>query len=92
MAFEKRRKARDDAHKKRKEMKEKKQKETERILKEIEASDSDDNIQVPVTYCFKCETPYDEYIQCTHCCRRFHLSCVSDELIDGPDEFECKYC
>ncbi|XP_060603788.1 DNA ligase 1-like [Ruditapes philippinarum] len=94
IALEKKRKDREEAKKKLKELKEKKKQENEQIIKEIEASDSDDNIAVSPTSCFKCETPYEDYIQCSNCFRRFHLTCVADELTDCPDDlpFECKYC
>lgn len=50
-----------------------KREEHEQILKEVEDSDSNDNVNVSVTDCLKkSETAYEEYIQCTNCFRRFH--------------------
>jgi hypothetical protein len=67
----------------------------EQIMREIEASDSDDAAPIQSDKYNACEQPYgDGFIQCTNCARRFHVTCVEADLICEADElpFECKYC
>lgn len=93
---EQKRKEREEAMQMRKQAKERRREERERILKEIDDSDSDHFMDISMSNCFQCESPIadGEHLRCTNCLRKFHLQCVSDELIEGPDElpFECRYC
>jgi len=85
----KRRKKADERHRKR-EMR-------ERLLQTLEDSDggSEDEIQVSVNNCYQCEKPYtSDFIECSNCSRRFHITCISDDYMGNVDglEFECKFC
>jgi len=75
--------------------KQQKRAEEDRILKDIEASDSDDAVLEERGKCYACEKPYgDSFIQCTTCFRRFHVQCVEEDMLCGTEDipFECKYC
>jgi hypothetical protein len=49
----------------------------EQIMREIEASDSDDAALIQSDKCYACKQPYgDGFIQCTNCVRIFHVTCV----------------
>lgn len=84
--------AREEEKKKRTERKRLKEAREEQILKEIDASDSDDGQPIDKKKCYSCEQTYEDYIECTNCARRFHIVCVEHELICDELDFECKYC
>lgn len=72
------------------------EREKKRILREkmLNDSDSDDAQHVSVGKCYACEQGYDDYIECSHCFKRFHFQCATDELMETVEDmpFECKYC
>ena len=62
------------------------------MMEKETASDSDDATVVAPGKCYKCEEPYGkDFIECDQLFRRFHITCVQNEMIDGVP-FECKYC
>lgn len=71
---------------------EKKRKAAEKMVEDATKSDSDDAAEVIVGKCYKCDQSYgNEFIECENCSRRFHITCVQEEMIDSVP-FECKYC
>ena len=55
---------------------------------------SDSDIPVQAGKCYACDSAYENFIECTNCYRRFHVSCADIENQPIYDElpFECKYC
>ncbi|XP_052232365.1 uncharacterized protein LOC127845476 [Dreissena polymorpha] len=91
---EKKREARKAEKQRRLTIKRRKQENEEAILREINDSLSDSDVQVEAGKCFTCEKTYDNFIECTNCGRRFHFACVDieNQLICDELPFECKYC
>ncbi|MEW8547694.1 MAG: hypothetical protein AB2693_29655 [Candidatus Thiodiazotropha sp.] len=66
------------------------------LIRNSISDESDDALEVVAGKCYECERPYGDtgYIQCSHCDRIFHVTCVQKELEYVTDAlpFECKYC